>query len=169
MAGYTVATEDLDAVQQQLDVQLDDLGTTLSEVDAAGDQMQQQILSTLDTAVAQVTAGHEDLATLLTTSQSAADSAHWTGPDSELFRAGTAELLQTIRTVSERMLDAMEQHRTATTALHAELEQAKAEFGQAVAASQESTSTLRDAVRTENQTYEDAFNGSFGFAGGAAG
>lgn len=167
MAGYNVATEDLDAVQQQLEVQLNDLTTSLSEVDAAGTQMQEQILSSLDTAVTQVTAGHDELATLLTTSQSTADAAHWTGPDSELFRTGTAELLQTIQTVSARMLDAMAQHRAATTALHTELEQAEADFAQAVGASQESTTSLRDAVRTENQTYEDAFNGSFGFAGGA--
>jgi ABC-type transporter Mla subunit MlaD len=167
MAGYNVATEDLDAVQQQLDVQLNDLATSLSEVDAAGTQMQQQIMSSLDTAVHQVTAGHQELAALLTASQSTADAAHWTGPDSEQFRAGTAELLQTIRTVSERMLDALEQHRAATTALHSELEQAEADFAQAAGSSQESTGRLRDAVRAENESYEAAFNGSFGFAGGA--
>ena len=40
----------------------------------------------------------------------------------------------------------MEQHRVATTALHTEFEQAKADFTQAVNANQESTSSLRDAV-----------------------
>jgi hypothetical protein len=167
MAPYNVTTEDLDAVQQQLDVQVGELASSLAEVGAAGDQMQQQIMSSLDASVAQVTAGHDELATLLTTSQSTADAAHWTGPDSEQFRAGTAELLQTIHTVSQKMLDNMEQHRVATTTLHTEFEQAKADFTQAVNANQESTSSLRDAVRTENESYEQAFNGSFGYGGGA--
>lgn len=165
MASYEVLTEDLVASQDQLSVQIDSLGSTRTGVSTASDQMVQAIVDASRASQAQIDALLSELATLVSQSDAAATAAEWTGPDSEQFRQANADLLTVINATNIRLTDAITQHLTATVQLDQQLDAANADFAQATQASLESTTALRAALQTEAQSYEEAFAGSFGYAG----
>ena len=165
MATYEVLTEDLVTAQDQLGVQIDTIGTTQTGVSTASNQMTQSIVDATNATQAQLDTLLGDLANLLQASDAAATSADWTGPDSEQFRQANADLLTVINTTNAKLTDALAQHRATTAQLDQQLDQATADFTQASQISADSTTALRAALATETQSYDEAFNGSFGFTG----
>jgi type I site-specific restriction endonuclease len=161
MPGYEVATEDLIAAQQQLGVQTQTLGEAQAQVPAASNEMIQQITESSTQTQSQIEAVLADLSSVVTTADQTAQSAQWTGPDSEQFRAVNADLMNVIIQTNQRLSDAFTEHLAATHRLDTELEAANAEFAQAAQASADSTQALAEATGAEAESYEQAFAGGF--------
>jgi hypothetical protein len=165
MASYEVMTEDLVAALDQLGVQTDTLGSTQTGVSTATDQLVQTIIAAAQTTQAQVDALLGDLAALIAQTDQTATAADWTGPDSEQFRAANADLLAVITSTDAKLTDAIGQHLSATVQLSDQLHAATADFTQATQTATESTTALRTALQTEVASYDEAFAGSFSYAG----
>jgi chromosome segregation ATPase len=165
MPMYEVVTEDLEAVQQQLGRQVQGLDQTQAETT----QAVSGLISQTDTAATQgqttITSTLGELAQTVSASDQLANAAKWTGPDSDRFRQGNADLAQAIDQTSQRMTDSITQFRARTAQTDAELEALTAEFTNAVAKSRDLTADLQAAVQVEAQSYEEAFNGSFHYSG----
>lgn len=165
MPTYEVVTEDLDAVQQQLGHQVQGLDQTQAETTQAVDGLITRTDAAATQGEAQITGTLGDLAQTVSTSDQIASAAHWTGPDSDRFRQGNADLTQAINQTGQRMTDAIAGFRSRTAQTDAELQGLTAEFANAVTKCRELTAGLQSAVQIEAQSYEEAFNGSFNYAG----
>jgi chromosome segregation ATPase len=165
MPQYEVVTEDLDAVAQQLGRQAGGLDQTQAETTQAVDGLISQSDAAAQQGQAQITQTLGDLAQTVAASDQVANAANWTGPDSDRFRQGNADLTQAIDQTGQRMTAAIEDFRTRTGQLDAELQALTAEFANAIAQNRELTTELQSAVQIEMQSYEEAFNGSFNYGG----
>lgn len=168
MPSYVASIEDLKRVQAQLATQLDQLVTAQVGVDATVCDMTDALAAGIGAAQGRVEDQLGELTGILTRSRSLADSARWTGPDSEQFRSGTAQLLATIEQAHDQLLSGVEAHRVGAAALRADVDAASNVFEDAAKNLAVSTGLLDDAVGAETTGYEEAFNGSFRYTGGAA-
>ena len=165
MPLYRVVLEDLDAVQSALTTQADGLGTTQAQTQTSVTTLGDTTTQALTTGRTTVTEQLDALAAEVTRSTELANAAQWTGPDSDRFRASNADLLTVISQTNTRFPEAVTDYETATTQLMATLQDLVAEFTAATLTSQESSTRLGSAVQVESASYEEAFNGSFGYGG----
>lgn len=161
MSTFDVNTEDLGQVDQRLGAQAQQLNASLADVTQACAALRDTVLSTVSASEATITTACEQIVSTLQQSGTMAQQTVWTGPDSEQFRAGTAELMDQINQISLRVQENVQQYRTTTEQLHSELETQRAGFAQAIGKDQESTTSLQQAIQTETRTYEEAFAGGF--------
>ena len=165
MPLYRVALEDLDAVQAALNTQAEGLGTTQTGTQQAVTTLNDTTTQSLATGRTTVTQQLDTLAQEVTRSNDLATKAQWTGPDSDRFRQGNADLMTSIQQTGARFDEAIGQYEVSTKQLMATLQDLVTEFTTATQASLDSSTQLSSAVQIESVSYEEAFNGSFAYGG----
>lgn len=167
MPDYVVNVDDLQRVQVQLAVQLEQLVTAQVGVEASVREVTDVMTSGIAAAQTRIEGQLDELAATVDRSASLADSARWTGPDSDDFRAGTELVLSSIARTRAQLISGVEAHRAGSDALQVQVALASTVFAQAARSLAVSTALLDGAVAMEAVGYGAAFDGSFGYAGGA--
>lgn len=162
---YTVSVDDLQQFVQQMTTQVSELSDAQGSIQQAADAL----ISTTDGASTQaqttITAQLTELSSQVRQWDQQSQGVQWTGADSDAFRQANAELATTIDQTQQQMTESIEAFRQKTAQLNTQLQELVAQSSQAIARSAEQCTQLGQAVSVESSSYQEAFNGSFGYGG----
>jgi hypothetical protein len=163
MPDYFVEPQDLHGVADHLGLQADALDLAQVETEQATRDVTATSTDALALAEQQLTARLDVLTETATASRETAESAVWTGPDADTFRAANLELVQRIEAAIQAMRDAFVAYQDACRQALGDLQALEQRFTAGCRAYEGDRLRLRTAVDFEADHYVQAFDGSFGY------
>lgn len=155
-----VQIADLEVVETQLGTQAETLESAGTESRSIVNDIIAQLQNAANDGESRMTSLLENLDNVSQQTLNATDGAVWTGQNAERFRGATTELTQTITATNNATANAFAEFRTAITRLEENLDGLVTDFQTSVSTAQESTVSFAEAVRSQIDNYEHAFNTS---------
>lgn len=161
-APLQVSIADLEAIEAQLGTQSDALNSSSSDAQTIVNDVVAQLQNAANSGESRMTSLLSNLDNVSQQTLNATNGAVWTGQNSERFRAATGDLTTTINNTNRATEEAFAQFRNAIVQLEESLNGLVTDFQASAGRAEESTLNFRDAIRSQAENYDHAFNASLG-------
>lgn len=155
-----VSIADLEGIETQLGNQAETLNGASAESQAIVNDVIQQLQNAANNGESRMVSLLSNLDNVSQQTLNATNGAVWTGQNSERFRSATNDLTTTIGATNRATEEAFAQFRNAIVRLEESLDGLVTDFQAAAANAEESTLNFKDAVRSQAENYDLAFNAS---------